>query len=50
MAAADDQAETRHQRRLSDMRWAGQRIDAVEPGTLPGLARISHLLRTVRTP
>ncbi|WP_436535892.1 Rv2578c family radical SAM protein [Actinoplanes sp. HUAS TT8] len=50
MIAAEEQAETRHQRRLSDMRWAGQRIDAVEPGTLPGLARLNNLLRTVRTP
>ncbi|MBU2667826.1 Rv2578c family radical SAM protein [Actinoplanes bogorensis] len=44
------EAEFRHQRHLSDMRWAGQRIDAVEPGTLPGLARLGNLVRTVRTP
>lgn len=43
-------AEARHQRHLSDLRWAGQSINAVEPGTLPGLARLNNLLRTVRTP
>jgi DNA repair photolyase len=50
MTAAEDQAESRHQRHLSDMRWAGQRIDAIEPGTLPGLTRLNNLVRTVRTP
>ena len=33
-----------------DMRWAGQRIDAFEPGALPGLARLNNLVRSVRTP
>ncbi|MET0954729.1 MAG: radical SAM protein [Cryobacterium sp.] len=47
--ATGDQAEIRHQRHLSDMRWAGQRIDAVDSGALPGLARLSNLVRTVKT-
>lgn len=32
------------------MRWNGQRVDAITPGTLPGLAKISHLIRSVRSP
>jgi hypothetical protein len=39
-------AETRHQRRLSDKRWAGQRIDAVEPDARPGLARLNWDVNT----
>ncbi|WP_203828299.1 radical SAM protein [Actinoplanes palleronii] len=42
--------EAQHHARLSDMRWAGQRIDAIGPGTLPGLARLGNLVRSVRTP
>ena len=45
-----DEAEVRHQERLSEMRWAGQRIDAVAAGALPGLARVNNLIRSVRTP
>src|ERR1700755_2913256 len=48
MTAAED--ETRHQTRLSDMRWAGQRIDAIAPGAVPGLARLNNPVRSVRTP
>ncbi|MEU4242788.1 hypothetical protein [Actinoplanes sp. NPDC026619] len=40
----------RHHARVSDMRWAGQRIDALAPGTLPGLGRLNNLVRSVRTP
>jgi DNA repair photolyase len=32
------------------MRWATQEITREEPGTLPGLARVANLIRTVRTP
>ncbi|GAA1608626.1 Rv2578c family radical SAM protein [Kribbella sancticallisti] len=32
------------------MRWAGQRIEAETPGTLPGLASIAGLVRSVTTP
>jgi DNA repair photolyase len=32
------------------LRWAGQRIDAAAAGTLPGLARVTGLVRSVRTP
>jgi DNA repair photolyase len=32
------------------MRWSGQRADRVEAGTLPGLARLSDYVRSVRTP
>lgn len=32
------------------MRWVGQRIDAIAPGALPGLARVSNLVRSVRSP
>ncbi|WP_382309621.1 radical SAM protein [Herbiconiux sp. UC225_62] len=32
------------------LRWAGQRIDAVAAGTLPGLARVSNLVQSVRSP
>ena len=32
------------------MRWAGQRIDATAPETLPGLARVSTVVRSVRSP
>ncbi|ROQ39721.1 DNA repair photolyase [Frondihabitans sp. PhB188] len=34
----------------SGLRWAGQRIDASAPGALPGLERVSGLVRSVRTP
>ncbi|GAA3454008.1 Rv2578c family radical SAM protein [Dactylosporangium matsuzakiense] len=30
--------------------WDGQRIDAIAPGTLPGLGRVQNLVRSVRTP
>ena len=33
-----------------EMRWAGQRIDALAPGALPGLARVSNLVQSVRSP
>lgn len=32
------------------MRWAGQRVDAEVPGTLPGLGSIAGLVRSVTTP
>jgi DNA repair photolyase len=32
------------------MRWSGQRTDRVDDGTLPGLARMSGFVRSVRTP
>ncbi|BDZ52222.1 hypothetical protein GCM10025867_44630 [Frondihabitans sucicola] len=32
------------------MRWAGQKVDAREPGALPGLDRVSNLVQSVRTP
>ena len=32
------------------MRWAGQRIEAETPGTLPGLGSIAGLVRSVTTP
>jgi DNA repair photolyase len=32
------------------MRWAGQRVDAETPGTLPGLGSIAGLVRSVTTP
>jgi DNA repair photolyase len=32
------------------MRWATQEIAREAPGTLPGLARVSHLIRSVQTP
>jgi DNA repair photolyase len=32
------------------MRWEGQALEATEPGALPGLAKISNLIRSVRTP
>jgi len=32
------------------MRWASQRVDAIEPGTLPGLARVPNVVRSVRSP
>ncbi|WP_436535998.1 radical SAM protein [Actinoplanes sp. HUAS TT8] len=50
MDTAINDAEARHQQRLSDMRWAGQRVDAVAPDALPGLARMNNLVRSVRTP
>lgn len=31
-------------------RWDGQRLDGETPGVLPGLARVSNLVRSVRTP
>jgi len=32
------------------MRWSGQRVDRADSGTLPGLARLSGFVRSVRTP
>jgi DNA repair photolyase len=32
------------------MRWSGQELGAEEPAALPGLARLSNLVRTVETP
>ncbi|MCU1473115.1 Rv2578c family radical SAM protein [Amnibacterium sp.] len=32
------------------MRWAGQQLDAPSADSLPGLARLNNLVRTVRTP
>jgi DNA repair photolyase len=32
------------------LRWAGQRVDALEAGALPGLDRVAGLVRSVRTP
>lgn len=32
------------------MRWQGQTLDATEPDALPGLAKISNLIRFVQTP
>lgn len=32
------------------MRWEGQSLAATEPGALPGLAKISNLIRSVQTP
>jgi DNA repair photolyase len=32
------------------MRWSGQELSAEEPSTLPGLARLNNLVRSVRTP
>lgn len=32
------------------MRWEGQALEATEPGALPGLAKISNLIRSVQTP
>lgn len=32
------------------MRWSAQQIDATDESALPGLARLSNLVRTVRTP
>ncbi|MCR6484586.1 radical SAM protein [Amycolatopsis sp. OK19-0408] len=32
------------------MRWSGQRADRVDEGTLPGLARLTGFVRSVRTP
>lgn len=32
------------------MRWSQQEIEVDQPSTLPGLARLSNLVRTVRTP
>ncbi len=32
------------------MRWSGQELNAEEPSTLPGLARLNNLVRSVRTP
>ncbi|HEV7184684.1 MAG TPA: Rv2578c family radical SAM protein [Leifsonia sp.] len=32
------------------MRWAGQELTTEEPSTLPGLARLNNLVRSVRTP
>ncbi|GAA1449610.1 Rv2578c family radical SAM protein [Leifsonia poae] len=32
------------------MRWSGQELTAEEPSTLPGLARLNNLVRSVRTP
>ncbi|MFL6125332.1 radical SAM protein [Actinophytocola sp.] len=32
------------------LRWDGQRVDRVDDGTLPGLARMSGFVRSVRTP
>jgi DNA repair photolyase len=43
-------AEIEHHIRLSEMRWSGQRIDALAPGALPGLGRLGNLVRSVRTP
>jgi DNA repair photolyase len=39
-----------HQAQLNALRWQGQRIDAIAPGALPGLARVSNLVQSVRTP
>ncbi|BCY08822.1 radical SAM protein [Actinoplanes sp. L3-i22] len=50
MTSPSDQAESQHHAHLSDIRWAGQRIDAIEPGALPGLTRLNNLVRSVRTP
>ena len=38
------------QDQLNALRWQGQRIDAIAPGALPGLARVSNLVQSVRTP
>ncbi|CAN5130686.1 Rv2578c family radical SAM protein [soil metagenome] len=32
------------------MRWSGQRLDSEQPAALPGLARLSNLVRSVTTP
>ncbi|MFF1877309.1 Rv2578c family radical SAM protein [Leifsonia sp. NPDC058230] len=32
------------------MRWSGQELTTEEPSTLPGLARLNNLVRSVRTP
>jgi DNA repair photolyase len=32
------------------MRWSGQELTAEQPSTLPGLARLNNLVRSVRTP
>lgn len=32
------------------MRWSGQQISEEQPNTLPGLAQLNNLVRTVRTP
>ncbi len=32
------------------MRWEGQTLEATEPDALPGLAKISNLIRSVQTP
>src|SRR5881398_189707 len=32
------------------MRWSGQQLDASAPESLPGLARLNNLVRTVHTP
>jgi DNA repair photolyase len=32
------------------MRWSGQELNVEEPSTLPGLARLNNLVRSVRTP
>ncbi|NTV40022.1 MAG: radical SAM protein, partial [Demequinaceae bacterium] len=32
------------------MRWQGQALEATAPGALPGLAKISNLIRSVQTP
>jgi len=32
------------------MRWEGQALEATEPDALPGLAKISNLIRSVQTP
>ncbi|SEF35537.1 DNA repair photolyase [Amycolatopsis pretoriensis] len=32
------------------LRWSGQRTDRVDEGTLPGLARLTGFVRSVRTP
>ena len=39
-----------HPARPSELRWAGQRVDAITPDALPGLARLSNVIRTVRPP
>ncbi len=39
-----------HQAQLNALRWQGQRVDAIAPGALPGLARVSNLVQSVRTP
>jgi DNA repair photolyase len=48
MPAAAEEDEGSRTRPLT--RWDAQRTDAVDVGALPGLARLSSLVRSVRTP